>query len=191
MVELTGILPGGAKMKADILEDTVVFRGAFKAEVPFEEIVAEARGTLLVLSARGHVVELGAGARASQLAARIRSPPSRLDRLGVQYGASAAVAGPFDAAFKAELGSRALVSPGLPGTPVDLLFLAVAAPATLEAVPKLAPLVAPGGSLWVVHPKGAAAASRLAAVTRAAGLREAGRARFSAHEEAVRFTRPD
>jgi len=75
MAELTGIMRGtGAKMKADVGDRAVVFRGAFKGEVPFSEIDAEARGTLLVLSFRGHVVEVAAGGRAAQYAARIRRP---------------------------------------------------------------------------------------------------------------------
>jgi hypothetical protein len=71
--ELSGLLRGtGAKMKAEVGDGVVRFRGAVKAEVPFAEIVAEARGSLLVLSFRGHIVEVSAGARAAQLAARIR-----------------------------------------------------------------------------------------------------------------------
>ena len=58
MGELTGILKGtGAKMKAD---------------VPFSEITPEVRGTLLVLSCRGQVVEVAAGSNAQKLASRIR-----------------------------------------------------------------------------------------------------------------------
>ncbi len=72
--ELTGSLTGtGAKMKAEIGTGVVVFRGAFKAEVPFKEIVAEARGTLLILSTRGHVVQLAGGAKAASMAAKIRA----------------------------------------------------------------------------------------------------------------------
>jgi hypothetical protein len=75
--ELTGIMKGtGAKMKAEIGDGVVKFRGQWKGDVPFSEISAEASGTLLRLSFRGQVVELAAGARASQLAARIRKPPS-------------------------------------------------------------------------------------------------------------------
>ncbi|HET6398959.1 MAG TPA: hypothetical protein VFH47_05340 [Candidatus Thermoplasmatota archaeon] len=71
--ELTGILRGtGAKMKAEVGAGTVSFRGAVKADVPFSEITAEARGSLLVLEFRGHVVEVSAGSRANQLASRIR-----------------------------------------------------------------------------------------------------------------------
>lgn len=190
-IELTGILSGtGAKMKAEVGEDQVAFRGAFKADVPFEEIVAEARGTLLVLSCRGHVVELGAGAKAGALAAKVRSPPSRLDRLGVTPGASAAVAGPLDAAFKVELGTRAAVAPGAPRQPVDLLFFAVEAPAQLEPLPKLAMLVAPGGSLWVVYPKERVGEGQVAAAAKGAGLRASAAVRFSGTHAAARLQRP-
>lgn len=73
MPELTGILRGtGAKMKADIGETTVTFRGAVKATVPFAELDAEARGTLLVLEYRGNVVEVAAGKKALQLAKKIQ-----------------------------------------------------------------------------------------------------------------------
>ncbi|HUR63274.1 MAG TPA: hypothetical protein VM241_02220 [Candidatus Thermoplasmatota archaeon] len=191
--ELTGILSGtGAKMKGEVGEGEVSFRGAFKADVPFEEIVAEARGTLLVLSCRGHVVELGAGAKAGALAAKIRSPPSRLDRLGVQAGMTAAVAGPLDAAFKAELGARAVVAPGAPRQPVDALFFAVESAAQLEPLPKLSALVAAGGSLWVVTAKGKAPTeAQVAAAAKAAGLRPQGSAvRVSEAQVAARFVHP-
>jgi hypothetical protein len=190
--ELTGILAGtGAKMKGEVQEDHVSFRGAFKADVPFKEIVAEARGTLLVLSCRGHTVELGAGSRAGALAAKIRSPPSRLDRLGVRAGTTAAVAGPLDAAFKGELAARASVAAGAPRQPVDALFFAVEATAQLDVLPRLAPLVAPGGSLWIVSPQGKApTAAQVAAAAKAAGLQPgAAGVRFSATQVAARFTR--
>lgn len=71
--ELTGILKGtGAKMKAEVGDGVVHFRGQWKADVPFAEITAEARGTLLALSCRGQVVEVSAGSQAQKLAARIR-----------------------------------------------------------------------------------------------------------------------
>lgn len=191
--ELTGILAGtGAKMKGEVLEDHVVFRGAVKAEVPFEDIVAEARGTLLILSFHGHTVELGAGARASQLASKVRSPPSRLDRLGVAYGQTAAVAGPidsFDATFRRELGTRTDVAAGPPKGAVDVLFFAVAAPAQLEPLPKLATLVRPDGSLWIVAARGTVPAAQVASAAKASGLKVGATARFSASHEATRLTR--
>ncbi|MFO1532759.1 MAG: hypothetical protein ABR562_03530 [Thermoplasmatota archaeon] len=173
MAELTGIRSGdGAKMKAEVGEDHVAFRGAVKADVPFEEIVAEARGTLLVLSFRGTTVELGAGARAAQLASRIRSPPSRLDRLGVPAGASTAAAGPLDAGLRSELASRTHMAAGVPRDPVDHLFFAVDAAEALLAVPKLVPLVAPGGTLWVVSDPARVPAAKVGSAARAAGLQE-------------------
>lgn len=72
MAELTGILKGtGAKMKADILADRIVFRGAFKADAPLSDVSADARGTLLLLHYNGHVVEVSAGAKAASMAAKI------------------------------------------------------------------------------------------------------------------------
>src|SRR5688572_126908 len=157
-IELTGIVtPGGAKAKAELLEDSVVFRGDLKQEVGFEEITAEARGGLLVLSFRGKTVELSAGAKASAFAAKIRSPPSRLDRLGIEYGVSAAVAGPIDPSFRSELSTRAVIAAGAPREPVQLLVLAAEpAPTSMLAnLPKLTPFVAPGGTVLVVVPAAA------------------------------------
>lgn len=72
VVELTGILRGtGAKMKADIQDRQVVFRGAVKATVPFSELGAEARGTLLVLTYKDHVIEVAAGAKTARFASAI------------------------------------------------------------------------------------------------------------------------
>lgn len=72
MVELTGIVKGtGAKMKVGITDAGVTFRGAFKASAAFADVEAEARGTLLVLRYKDHVVEVSAGGKASSLASRI------------------------------------------------------------------------------------------------------------------------
>ena len=193
-IELTGIVtPGGAKAKAELMDDAVVFRGDIKQEVGFEEITAEARGTLLVLSFRGKTVELSAGAKAGALAAKIRSPPSRLDRLGIEYGTSAAVAGPLEPAFKAELATRAVVSPGIPRDPVQLLVLAAEpAPTSMLAnLGKLMPYVAAGGCVLVVVPAAASDLSqpKVSAAARSAGLKEKGSARFSATHVAYRFTK--
>lgn len=190
-IELTGIVtPGGAKAKAEILADAVAFRGDIKQEVGFEEITAESRGSLLVLSFRGKTVELSAGAKASAFAALISSPPSRLDRLGIEVGQSAAVAGPIEAAFKAELATRCAVAAGVPRSPVDVLVFAANALADLDALAKLAPLVAPGGTLWLVAPAGGPVPETKAqAVGKASGLKPAGSARFSAGHVAYRLTK--
>ena len=72
MAELTGIMKGtGAKMKADVQDGFVVFRGALKAKVAFAELSAEARGTLLALRYKDHHIEVSAGSKAAGLAARI------------------------------------------------------------------------------------------------------------------------
>ncbi len=72
MVELTGIQRGtGAKVKADIQADMVVFRGAIKAKVPYSDLGAEARGTLLSLTYKDHIIDLAAGSKAASFASKI------------------------------------------------------------------------------------------------------------------------
>lgn len=72
MPELTGILKGtGAKMKADIHDTHVVFRGQAKGTVPFSQLSAEARGTLLVIQWGDRVVEVSAGGKAAAYAKKI------------------------------------------------------------------------------------------------------------------------
>jgi hypothetical protein len=189
--ELTGILSGtGAKMKAEVLEDAVSFRGAIKAEVPFEELVAEARGSLLILSYQGQTIELGAGARAAQLASKIRTPPSRLERLGIDYGITAAVAGPITGDFRAELAARAIVVPGVPREPVQILVFGVEQLGHLESLSKLTPLVAPGGCLWLIAQSATVPAAKIAAAAKAAGLTVATTARFSPTQVATKLVRP-
>jgi hypothetical protein len=193
-IDLTGIVtPGGAKAKAELMADSVVFRGDIKAEVGFEEITAEARGSLLVLSFRGKTVELSAGAKAGAFAAKIRSPPSRLDRLGIDYGVSAAVAGPLEPSFKAELATRAVVSSGAPTAPVALLVVGVEPSPTpmLTNLGKLVTFVAPGGIIVIVAPNAASdlSAAKVQAAAKTAGLSELGSTRFSATHTAHRFRR--
>lgn len=193
-IELTGIVtPGGAKAKAEILDDLVRFAGNLKQEVGFEEITAEARGTLLVLSFRGHTVELAAGAKAGALAAKVRSPRSRLDRLGIDYGVTAAVAGPVEPAFRRELESRAVVSTGAPKEPVGLLVLAAepAPTSMLTNLGKIVPFVAEGGTVLIVTPNAAAelSATKVQAAAKASGLEGAGATRFSPTHTAHRFTK--
>lgn len=188
--ELTGILAGtGAKMKGEVFDGHVSFRGAIKADVAFEDLVAEARGTLLILSFAGNTVELGAGARASQLASKIRTPPSRLDRLHIDYGLSAATAGPLDPAFRNELGARAVLEPGVPKSPVDALFFAADAAAGLAPLPKLAALVKPEGTLWIVSTNGQLPGPVLTAAAKAAGLKPGEAVRFSATHTATALRR--
>ncbi|HUR26262.1 MAG TPA: hypothetical protein VM327_09650 [Candidatus Thermoplasmatota archaeon] len=193
-IELTGIVtPGGAKAKAELLEDAVVFRGDIKQEVGFEEITAEARGTLLVLSFRGKTVELSAGAKAGAFAAKIRSPPSRLDRLGIEYGVSAAVAGPLESTFRSELSTRAVIATGAPKEPVQLLVLAAEPGPTsmLANLAKLMPYVAAAGTVFVVVPANAPelSASKVQGAAKSAGLQEKGATRFSSTHLAYRFTK--
>ena len=121
----------------------------------------------------------------------MRSPRSRLDRLGIEHGVTAAVAGPVDPAFRRELEARAVITAGAPRRPVDLLVLAAADAAMLANLGKLMPFVAAGGAVLLIAPTQASGlpASKVQGTARAAGLREAGSLPFSATHTVHRFTK--
>src|SRR5579862_5798015 len=65
----------------------VLFRGAFRLKIPFQDIRAlEAADGKLRIEFSGGSALFHLGDAARQWAARIRNPPSRLDKLGVKPG---------------------------------------------------------------------------------------------------------
>jgi hypothetical protein len=189
-------LAGEASRGKALLEAAeVIFRGTFRAHVPFAEVESLAvKGDTLVLKWRGGdlTLELGASV-AARWAGKIKNPPSRLDKLGVKPGARVALVGSFDfdAAFAAELTKRgaALTARGS----VDVLFFAPASPIELERGSALAKRLAPAGGLWIVRPKGASTpitegATRSAGL--AAGLVDVKVAAFSATHSGLKFVIP-
>jgi hypothetical protein len=73
--------------KALLETSEVLFRGAFSLKIPFREIRAldAADGRLRIQFSGGSAV-FHLGDSAEKWAARIRNPPSRLDKLGVKAG---------------------------------------------------------------------------------------------------------
>jgi hypothetical protein len=72
LMELTGKQRGtGALVKADIQDDKIVFRGVVKAKVPFKDLAAESRGTLLTILYKEHIFDFAAGSKAQSFAAKI------------------------------------------------------------------------------------------------------------------------
>jgi hypothetical protein len=189
-------LDGAASRGKALLETAeVVFRGTFSARVPFAELESiAARGDTLTLRWRGGVLALELGAAvAGKWAARIETPPGRLDKLGVKAGSRVALVGTFtfDGAFAGELAKRgaAVTTRGL----VDVLFFAPASAADLGRVATLAKRLEPAGGLWIVRPKGKDTAitegdTRAAGLS--AGLVDVKVASFSATHSGLKFVIP-
>jgi len=86
------------------------------------------------------------GDRAEKWAARIRNPPSRLDKLGVKQGTRVQLIGSRDDDFRGELNERgAIISRSKP----ELVFLRVEKREDLVRLDGLG-----NERVWVIYPKG-------------------------------------
>jgi len=162
-----------SKGKAYLEELEVIFRGDFRAVVPLhelEDVVVD--GDVLELKWPGGRLCLTLGAAAPKWAAKIRSPPSRTDKLGAKVGRRVTLVGNFDFApdFVRELVARRVTFVRPTSTAeVDILFYAVEGPGDLSRIKRLVKRLDPEGALWVIRPKGKDTPVTEAA-TRRAGL---------------------
>jgi hypothetical protein len=174
--------------------DYVLFRGDFRMKVPFASItsIKVSRGTLTIGTPDGPLA-LTLGTDAEKWAAKLSSPKSLVEKLGVKRGSRVVTVGIADATFVADLrraGARVMSRPG--ATPVDIVFFAVNTPKDLERFVSLQKALALDGALWSIRPKGRPAISEaiVMAAGKAAGLVDVKVARFSGTHTAEKFVRP-
>lgn len=168
----------------------LLFRGAARRVFEGDDLrgVRAEAGDLVL--ADGSRFTLGEKAAASWVDA-ILNPRSRLDKLGVKPGMRVAVVNVADEALAAELAARD-AAPVTDLADLDLLFYAADSLADLDRVPALIPALAEKGALWIVSPKGKAAALKdveVMAAARAHGLVDSKVVGVSDALTALRFTR--
>src|SRR5882724_7698032 len=191
-------LDGETSRGKALLETTeLLFRGAFRARVPLNEVKGVAvSGETLTLEWRGGTLALELGASAQRWAEKIRNPPSRVAKLGVKPGSRVALVGDigFDDAFSRELATvGADDAAPTSRTPVDVLFYAPKTRAALDRIAALSRRLAPAGALWIVRPKGKDTPVTETDTRRAglaAGLVDVKVAAFSATHTAEKFVIP-
>lgn len=132
--------------KALLETSEVLFRGAFRLKIPFQDICAldAADGKLRVQFSGGSAV-FHLGDSAGKWAARIRNPPSQLHKLGVKAGMKVRLIGPQDPEFRQELSQSGVV---LARSKAELVFLAVQEKDDLVELAYLN-----DGPVWVIYPK--------------------------------------
>jgi hypothetical protein len=87
----------------------VLFRGGFRLKIPFQSITAmETAGGKLKIQFGNESAVFHLGPAAEKWAAKIRNPPSRLDKLGVKPGTKVHLINKHDADFRRELAERGL-----------------------------------------------------------------------------------
>lgn len=165
-----------------------------RLRIPFSEMtsVKVDGGTLRVQFARG-VAAFQIGAYAEKWRDKILHPKSRIEKLGVQPGASVSVIGSFGPDFVQELlGVARKISEAKVAADADAIFLAANAPSVLSEVEKMAKLLAPAAALWIVYPKGQKTITErdVIGAGRRAGLKDVKVVGFSASHTALKFVIP-
>jgi hypothetical protein len=176
--------------------DEVIFRGTdagAKARVPFAKIRAMCvrKGWLAIAHATG-TLELELGEAAGDWLARIQSPKSVVEKLGVPAGSRVALVD-VDAGLAKDLEARgAKVTGGAPRSEVDIVFFGVEAEADLARVPALVKAMVPSGVMWLVRPKGKMGVPEAAvrAAAHGAGLVDVKVVRFSETHTAEKYVVP-
>jgi hypothetical protein len=178
---------------AELETDYVLFRGDFRVKLPFASIVsASARDGVLTLKSAEGVLTLALGAKAGKWAAAIKSPKSRIEKIGVKAGQRVSIVGVVDRAFLDELrGAGAEVSDRVKKNS-DAIFAGVESAVDLRRIASLAKSLAPAGALWAIRRKGVADASEALtmAAGKAAGLVDVKVVRFSETHTAEKFVIP-
>jgi len=181
-----------ARTKAHLDSTELRLSGGHRLSVPFAQLTSVAAdGDALRLSLPDTSVELQLGAVAAQRWAHaISNPKSRLEKLGVRGGERVYVRGIADQAFLAELRGALANAPAasLRGA-FDIIFQGVSRSSELAEIARAREHLTPAGALWIVHPKGKAAAvgeSDVRAAIARAGLFDAKVVAFSATHTATK-----
>jgi hypothetical protein len=182
---------GTARLETSVLQ----FRSAdLRLSIPFQEMsaVTAYEGTLTV-TWPGGTATFDLGAAAPRWADKIRNPPSRLRKIGVQPAWRVSAIGVDDEEFLAELeGAVALLSIGRVLKHSDAIFLGARKEAELRRLERLKASLKPDGALWVIRPKGRPEISERAvmAAGKAAGLVDVKVVGFSPTQTAEKFVIP-
>jgi hypothetical protein len=180
--------------RARLETDHVLFRGDFRVKLAFADLTGvAAKDGVLSLKAPDGMLALTLGTAAEKWAAKIQSPKSRVDKLGVKPDARVSIVGFDDDEFVRELEKAgATVSKGRAAKNSDLIFFGVEIAKDLKRFASLLPSLETNGALWALRRKGVAEASEALtmAAGKAAGLVDVKVARFSETHTAEKFVRP-
>jgi hypothetical protein len=193
-----------AEVKALLETDELILRGEHRLRLPFATLDSvEASDGLLTLRHADETVILDLGAVAERWAARIRNPPTLLDKLGVKPGQRIVLVGLTDEQLRRRLHecadvfeSMSIHAPSfahdIVGADFNLVFVQIQTLLDLDALPIARAAITQDGAVWVVHPKGRADLkdTDVIAAGRAAGLVDNKVARISDRYSALRFVIP-
>ena len=160
--------------KALLENDTLIFRGAFRVNVPLNEVTKVfARNGTLSIEWPGGKLGLMLGDQADKWARTITNPKSLMEKLGVKPGLEVAIVGRFETSFRTEIMNALGVKPGVKPIPgLDLVFFLIAHENDPAQLADLIPAIEPDGAIWAVYPRGRTGISEdtIRSAARGAGL---------------------
>ncbi len=174
--------------------DSLIFRGEFRLAIALREITSiEARNGTLQVRFGDETASFVLGPRAENWAARIRSPRSRIEKLGITSSSRVSIIDLDDDAFLSEVQAVTRhVSRGRRQRGNDAVFFGATSNRQLSALTSLRSLITPDGAIWVVRPKGRQEITEAAvmAAGKRAGLVDVKVVRFSETHTAEKFVVP-
>jgi len=137
--------------RAQLETDHVLFRGDFRVKLAIAAItgIATRDGVLSLKSADG-ILALSLGSAADKWAAKVGSPKSRIEKLGVKPGARISVLGVADKAFLGELTAAGADVSTRIRPAADQIYLAVESAKDLARFKTVLPSLVPDGALWAI-----------------------------------------
>jgi hypothetical protein len=179
--------------RAQLETDHIVFRGDFRVKLALASVtgVSTTAGVLSLNSAHG-TLALSLGSAAEKWAAKIVSPPSRVQKLGVKPGMKLTVLGIGDTAFENELRAAGADLSTRLRKESDQIYIAIESAKDLGRFKAVLPSLKQDGAVWAIRRRGLADASEAATMAAgiAAGLVDVKVARFSGTHAAEKFVRP-
>jgi hypothetical protein len=178
---------------ARLESDDLIFRGDFRVAIPFKSISSvKSSGGELVITFDGKKAAFVLGDKAAKWAAKIATPPSLLQKLGVKPDSAIAVSALDDSDFVASLESHAAEVARRLRKNRDIIFFGADKKSDLARLERLKTYLKPNGAIWVIRPKGVdrITESDVLLGGKKAGLVDVKVARFSDTHTAEKFVIP-
>ncbi|SRR6266481_6830683 len=186
---------GKQQSEGKVLLETgeILFRGGFRLKIPFSKIKSAkaVNGELRLRTAEGLAV-FQIGKAAEKWCDKILHPKSRVEKLGVKFGARVSLVGKLEPEFLTELRELTKSVKEKVATESESIFFAADSKETLSALSKISKSMRGATALWIVYPKGQKHITEndVIAAGRRANLKDVKVVGFSSTHTALKFVIP-
>jgi hypothetical protein len=180
--------------KALLETNEILFRGDFRLKIPFSTIKSAnaVNGELRLQTPEGLAI-FQLGSASGKWLEKILHPKSRIEKLGIRYGAKVSLIGEFDTEFLREIGGvTKSVAKGKVTADSEWIFLAADSKDDLAVLSRVAKSMQGATALWIVYPKGQKHITEndVLAAGRKCGLKDVKVIGFSPTHTALKFVIP-